>query len=100
MLLGCLYIKWMDAQQKSLESIGKRATGKRWTITINSKLWDIAWDMWQYRNHIIHNMLHPKKQLEMELFGLQVNELYEQGPEELLIRNHNLLQKLVDTLLK
>jgi hypothetical protein len=90
----------MDAQQKYLESIGKRTTGKRWTITIISKLWDIAWDMWQHRNHVIHNTLHSKKQLEMELLGLQVNEWYKQGPEELLIRDRNLFQKSVETLLK
>jgi hypothetical protein len=79
MLLGRLSAKWMDAQQKHLESIGKRTTGKRWTVAIVSKLWDIAWDMWQHRNHVIHNALHPKKQLEMELLGLQVNEWHEQG---------------------
>ncbi len=100
MLLGRLSTKWMDAQQKYLESIGKRTTGKWWTVAIISKLWDIAWDMWQHRNHVIHNTLHPKKQLEMELLGLQVNEWYEQGPEELLIRDRNLFQKSVETILK
>ena len=90
----------MDAQQKYLESIGKRTTCKRWTIAIISKLWDIAWDMWQHRNHVTHNTLHPKKQLEMELLGLQVNEWYEQGPDELLLRDRNLFQKPVATLLK
>jgi hypothetical protein len=100
MLLGRLSTKWMDAQQKYLESIGKRTTGKRWTIPIISRLWDIAWDMWQHRNHVIHNTLHPKQQLEMELLGLQVNEWYEQGPEELLMRDRNLFQKSVETLLK
>ena len=100
LLLGRLSIKWMDAQQKYLESIGKRTTGKRWTIAIITKLWDIAWDMWQHRNHVTHNTLHPQKQLEMELLGLEVNEWYEQGPDELLQRDRNLFQKSVETLLK
>jgi hypothetical protein len=96
MLLGRLSTKWMDAQQKHLESIGKQTTGKRWTIAIVSKLWDIAWDMWQHRNHVTHNTLHPKNQLEMEL----LNKWYEQGPEESSTRNRNLFQKSVETLLK
>lgn len=100
LLLGRLSTKWMDAQQKYLESLGKRTTGRRWTIAIISKLWDIAWDMWQHRNHIIHNTLHPKKQLEMELLGQQVNELYEQGSTELLNRDRTLFQKSLTTLLK
>jgi hypothetical protein len=36
----------------------------------------------------------------MELLGLQVNKWHEQGPEDFLTRNHNLLQKSVETLLK
>ena len=56
--------------------------------------------MWQHRNHVTHNTLHPQKQLEMELLGLQVNEWYEQGPDELLLRDRNLFQKPVATLLK
>jgi hypothetical protein len=55
LLLGRLSKKWTDAQQKYLKSIDKRNTGKRWTIAIISKLWDIAWDMWEHRNHITHN---------------------------------------------
>jgi hypothetical protein len=99
-LLGRLSTKWMDAQQKYLESLGKRTTGRRWTIAIISKLWDIAWDMWQHRNHIKHNTLHPRKQLEMEFLGQQVRELYAQGAKELLPRDRQLFQKSVDTLQK
>jgi hypothetical protein len=36
----------------------------------------------------------------MELLGLQVNEWYKQGPEELLTCDRNLFQKSVETLLK
>jgi hypothetical protein len=99
-LLGRLSTKWMDAQQKYLESLGKRTTGRRWTIAIISKLWDIAWDMWQHRNHIKHNTLHPRKQLEMEFLGQQVRELYAQGAKELLPRDQQLFQKSVQTLQK
>lgn len=42
LLLGCVSTKWMDAQEKYLESIGKWTTGKWWNIAIISKLWDIV----------------------------------------------------------
>jgi hypothetical protein len=36
----------------------------------------------------------------MELLGLQVNKWYKQGSEELLIRDRNLFQRSVATILK
>jgi hypothetical protein len=100
LLLGRMSKKWMDAQQKYLESIGKRTTGRRWAIAIISKLWDIAWDMWQHRNHIKHNTLHPRKQQEMDIIGQRVTVLYEQGSEDLLARDRSLFLKSLTTLLK
>jgi hypothetical protein len=100
LLLGRMSTKWMDAQQKYLESIGKRTTGRRWTIAIISKLWDIAWDMWQHRNHIKHNTLHPRKQQEMNIIGQQVAELYEQGSSGFLSRDKSLFQKSLATIQK
>jgi hypothetical protein len=75
-------------------------TGRQWMIAILSKLWDIAWDMWQHRNHIKHNTLHPKKQLEMEIIGQQVKEMYAKGAKELLTRDRTLFQKSLATILK
>jgi hypothetical protein len=84
LLLGRMSAKWMDAQQKYIESLDKRTTGRRWTIAIISKLWDISWDMWQHRNHIKHNAVHPHKQLELDSIGHQVDELYAQGDAAVL----------------
>ena len=98
LLLGRMSHKWSDAQQKYLESLGKRTTGRRWTIAIISKLWDITWDMWQHRNHIKHNTLHPQKQLVMNSIALRIDDLYEQGPARLLPRDKSLFQKPPETL--
>ena len=40
LLLGRMSQKWRDVQQKYLELLGKRTTGRRWTIAIISKIWD------------------------------------------------------------
>jgi hypothetical protein len=69
-------------------------------IAIISKLWDIAWDMWQHRNHIAHNTLHPKKIVELARIGQQVEELYAQGAKDLLQRNQSLFQKSLATIKK
>jgi hypothetical protein len=100
LLLGLMSTKWTDAQQKYLESIGKRNTGKRWTIAIINKLWDIAWDMWSHRNHITHNTIHPRKRQELDILKQQIQELYLQGPQELLSQDRPLFDKSVEKLLK
>jgi hypothetical protein len=100
LLLGRMAKEWTDAEQKYLESIGKKTTGRRRTISIIQKLWDIAWDMWAHRNHIKHNTLHPRKQLAMKEPGEYVATVYRQGKGELLPRDRSLFQKSLATLQK
>jgi hypothetical protein len=100
--LGRLAKQWTEARQKYLESIDKKTTGnKRWTIPIISKLWDITWGMWEHRNHIMHNTLHPKKQQELEQLGQRVEAVYNhQGMDTLLSRDRPLFQKPIATVRK
>jgi hypothetical protein len=100
LLLGHMSKKWADVQQKYLESIGKRNTGKKSTIAIICKLWDIAWDIWSHCNHITHNTIHPRKQQELDILKQQIQELYLQGPQDLLPRDRPLFDKSVDRLQK
>jgi hypothetical protein len=100
LLLGRMAQEWTDAEQQYLESLGKKTTGKRWTISIIKKLWDIAWDMWAQRNHINHNTLHPMKQQEMEELRAYVAAVYSQGNGELLPRDRTLFQKSLATIQK
>ena len=45
---------WSDAQQRYYDGLGKRNTGERWLTAIIQKLWDVAWDLWEYRNNVVH----------------------------------------------
>ena len=45
---------WSDAQQRYYDLLGKRNTGKRWLTAIIQKLWDVAWDLWDHRNNVLH----------------------------------------------
>ena len=49
LLLGIGAKKWADCQQRYLESINKRSTGKRWLIEIQKKMLNTAWDFWNTR---------------------------------------------------
>lgn len=51
---GWLAIEWESCQQAYLTFIHSRKPGKRWVTQIIKKLWNIAWDLWEHRNGILH----------------------------------------------
>jgi len=51
---GCLSTYWMDTQQQYFASIKKRRSSLRWITQLIVKLWDVAWDLWEYRNDVEH----------------------------------------------
>ena len=38
-----------------MEWIGSRQTGRRWMIACIKKLWEVAWDLWDHRNRVVHD---------------------------------------------
>ena len=45
---------WSDAQQRYYDALGRRNTGERWLTAIIQKSWDVAWDLWDHRNNVVH----------------------------------------------
>jgi hypothetical protein len=54
-LEGILHVSWRQTQQEYFARIGSARSPKRWTVALIQKLWDIAWDMWEHRNGILHD---------------------------------------------
>jgi hypothetical protein len=69
-------------------------------MAIIDKVWNISWDMWEHRNHIKHNTMHPRKLAALENIKEQLQNIYNTGPGELLARDHRLFAKPIETLLK
>ena len=46
---------WAEVQQRYYEFIGSRKTGERWLTALIQKLWDVAWDLWDHRNSVVHD---------------------------------------------
>ncbi len=53
-LEGWIAKEWELVQQAYYQLIQSRRTGKRWLISIIKKLWQVAWDMWDHQNQILH----------------------------------------------
>jgi hypothetical protein len=56
---GKLAMAWEETQQQYYILIKSRRTGKRWAISLIKKLWQIAWDLWDHRNGILHKHSNP-----------------------------------------
>jgi hypothetical protein len=50
---------WTEIQQHYYSLIHSRRSGRRWTIELIKRLWQIAWDIWQHRNDVLHEKEHP-----------------------------------------
>jgi hypothetical protein len=44
-----------DIQHRYYQSIHSKKTGFRWTVALIKKLMNVAWDMWQHRNSVLHD---------------------------------------------
>ena len=46
--------EWEVTQNAYPQYLRSKVTGQIWVSSLIRKLWDIAWDMWNYRNHTLH----------------------------------------------
>ena len=97
-LLGRLSKKWSDVQARYLESIQSRSSGRRWTIAILEKIWDISWDMWEQRNGIAHDPSHHRRLAQLQEMQRRVQVIFSEGSEGLLPRDRRLFSKGVERL--
>ena len=66
-LLGRVSKQLTLHQQKRYEAAGSKKTGLRWASALVIKLQNVAWDMWDHRNGILHqcpDRHHRKEELE------------------------------------
>jgi putative intracellular protease/amidase len=55
LLEGRPAVGWRETQLAYYQWIGSRRTGRRWITALVQKLWDVAWDQWEHRNHVLHD---------------------------------------------
>ena len=99
-LLGQVGRKWSDAQQRYLDSLYKKNTGQRWTASLIQKGLEVAWDMWEQRNHIKNNTLHPRAAAALLDTKVQLQLLYQKGHVGFLLQDKLLFSKSEHTLLQ
>jgi hypothetical protein len=63
------------------------------------KALDVAWDMWQQRNDIKNNSLHPRRVTKVTAIKVQLQLLYRKGRKPFLAQDRLLFSKTKSKLL-
>ena len=54
MLEGLPVVGWAEVQQRYFAWVKSKYSGRRWLSELIRKLWNVAWDLWEHRNGILH----------------------------------------------
>jgi hypothetical protein len=74
---GWLHQEWEAIQGQYYSDIKSRHSTKHWTIALITKLWDVAWDLWEYRNAVYHQQQNISRCEDTETMNLKVRDLYQ-----------------------
>ena len=99
LLEGCMATGWTEAQSAYYRMINSKRSGLRWTVAIITKLWDVAWDLWEQRNGFLHARENQEILHNMATIDAEIRSQFRQGTAQLPRRAHYLFEGDVETLL-
>jgi hypothetical protein len=77
-LLGWTGADWEESQQAYYNLIRSSKSGKRWVISLIKKLWEVAWDLWEHRNGILHDQNNVVSDKAISVLNQQIRSQYHQ----------------------
>jgi hypothetical protein len=72
---GWLHQAWEETQEKYYQDTNSLRSVKRWTLAVITKLWDIAWDLWDFCNAVYHQQMNRATSEDTSALDLQIREL-------------------------
>jgi hypothetical protein len=81
-------------QQQYYDLARSRRTGKRWAIALIEKMWDIAWDLWEHRNVILHEQDNTITVARIWQLDRGVSNTFKSLLDSLLLDHNNYLLKV------
>jgi hypothetical protein len=72
---GWVHEGWERLQVNHYSIIHSRQSGKRWIIVLITKLWEIAWDLWDFRNTVYHQHSNQATQEDTTVLNQQVKDI-------------------------
>ena len=66
--MGLISHEWVK-KNTCIQTLGDKISGQRWISSLIRKMWDTAWDIWNYRNHTLHASDVTKKTENFAIFN-------------------------------
>ena len=82
---GFLAKEWKEAQALHYGGENAETKSKRWVIQLIKKIWEVSWDMWQARNHLIHYDKEVRDELFVQRMNVDLEVLWSEGRESKLL---------------
>jgi hypothetical protein len=73
---GWLHQEWETIQVQYYLIIKSRQSSKWWTIAFITKLWDVAWDLWDFRNAVYHHQQNQSLHEDTSALDVKVRDLF------------------------
>jgi hypothetical protein len=96
---GCVAMEWEAIQDEYYSWCKSTKSGRRWTIALIQKLWDIAWDLWEHRIGIVHDTANAELLHNMAEVDNNIRTQFTRGPQGLATRDHALFNGYVEDIL-
>ena len=93
MILSRVITHLEECQNKHYKARKLRRSGRRWTVELIKKLQDVAWDMWDHRNSVLHNdpTRHHRK-TELDEANAEIEREWTRGAQGLLAKDQFLFR--------
>ncbi len=97
---GWLHKEWEIVQHQYYLTTNSRRSSKRWTIALITKLWEVDWDLWDFRNAVYHHQQNHSLENDMSLIDVKIGDMFNNlATTELLTKDKHLtdisLQRLL-----
>jgi hypothetical protein len=67
---------WEQIQDSFYNCIKSRRTGYRWLVAFIKKMWNIAWDLWEHRNGVLHSQQNDNSTTALRSLKVEIRKAY------------------------
>ena len=90
-ILGRWSLKWQRIQKNYYASINSKRSVKRWAAAIIHKLIMIVWDLWSFRNKLVHGPKGIEESERHKELNSKIEEEYSKGSLTLIEKDKHLI---------
>ena len=94
--------KWQLVQQKYIKNTNSKRSSLRWATSIINKFLLTAWDIWDFRNSLVHGLGGINERARHKELNFQIKQQFQIGFDTLLLNDYRnyrryTLNKLLDS---